>query len=197
MQLCGTNDILKMIKDAMKEVDRCYYSISCAKMASPKLRERTYCYELYHQMRILQDKNKDNTNFDIMTIHGEIDKRGGGAVPQKFNPDFVFHVPGKMYKNLVVVEVKVNWDKEKVKKDFTTLCTMIYLYGYQTGVFVLVGKNQSYVNRYINKDKLNYLYSEIGDLSRVDNKIYILTQTYLDNGTSIVYCKTLREIHNS
>lgn len=188
--------ILHMITESMKKVDKRYYCIPRAEMISPKLRERTYCYELYHQMRIYQEGMNGYNDIDKMSIHGEIDKRGDRNFPEGFNPDFIFHVPGKDAHNIAVVEVKVNWKREQAKKDFTTLSNMVIKHGYQSGIFVLIGNSQDYINHCINKSEVNYFYSEISNLRLVENDIYIITQTYPDYEIPQVRCMTLKDVHS-
>ena len=62
------------------------------------VRERAFCYELYHQLRLVQGEEH------ILTLNGEIDKRGHMDYENidKKNPDFVFHIPGEIHANTIV-----------------------------------------------------------------------------------------------
>ena len=80
-----------------------YFEIDVAGAENRIFRERVYCYELYHQLRI-------NLGEDFpYQLVGELNKTNhpvlmgciGGRIP-----DFLVHFPGQMDRNLVVMEVK-------------------------------------------------------------------------------------------
>jgi len=107
----------------------------------PTLRERVYCYELYHQLR-----RRLPEDFPYL-LHGEIDKSGhdwiaelfGGSCP---NPDFVVHVPGDS-KNLTVIEVKTTKnEKTKIQKDVIKLNKFITKVNYYRGILLLFGLDE-------------------------------------------------------
>jgi hypothetical protein len=66
-------------------------------------RERVYAYELYHQLR------QNWPDWPYM-LSGEIDKRGHpvvrGHLLDNVKPDLLIHVPGRMDRNLVAIEIK-------------------------------------------------------------------------------------------
>jgi hypothetical protein len=102
-------------------------------------RERAYCYELYHQLRI---KLRDNFPY---ILHGEIDKAGHEHVVRHFgnmrrpNPDFILHTPGHE-DNLVVMEVKASDEGlSPIKKDLRKIKKFMRGVGYQHGVMLLFG----------------------------------------------------------
>ena len=68
------------------------------------LRERAYCYELYHQVRAACGDAFGHT------LMGELDKRGNPAFRALTShasvPDLLLHRPGSMEANLIAVEVK-------------------------------------------------------------------------------------------
>jgi hypothetical protein len=101
-------------------------------------RERAYCYELYHQLRLqLGDAFP-------YTLHGEIDKRGHNLITQFFdkdpNPDFVVHIPGGM-DNLAVIEVKPTSqaNTDKARYDLSKLQTFVESVEYVHGIFLVFG----------------------------------------------------------
>jgi hypothetical protein len=126
------NNYLDLIKTALSGITKDYFRLQTTYASSGIVRERLFCYELYHQMRKL-DPNPD------ILIHGEIDKSGHKHFEDedKKNPDFVFHVPGTFESNFLVVEVKGNLDLEGIEKDFRTIATFIESYQYKAGVFIL------------------------------------------------------------
>ena len=107
----------------------------------PTLRERVYCYELYHQMR-----NRLPKKFPYL-LHGEIDKSGHDWIVQLFrgnspNPDFVVHVPNHST-NLAVIEVKTTGNKKKeIQKDIKKLHKFITKVNYYRGILLLFGPDE-------------------------------------------------------
>ena len=97
---------VEALREASASVDSNYFAVPVAGRDDPIVRERAFCYELYHQLRL----RLEGTGFSY-TLHGEIDKRGhphfADCVRNK-NPDFVVHRPGTLGAegNLVVIEVK-------------------------------------------------------------------------------------------
>ena len=57
------NEILKNIKRAVEKIEKKFYSIISVN-GGERIRERVFCYELYHQLRLI----KFDCKFDI---HGE------------------------------------------------------------------------------------------------------------------------------
>lgn len=106
---------IECLKKAGKNIEAGYFKIIEAGTLSVKFRERIYCYELYHQLRILLG-NKEK--FPYM-LHGELDKKGYqifNALKLERIPDFLVHVPGNMEDNLVVMEVKnIDTQNHKIK----------------------------------------------------------------------------------
>lgn len=101
-------------------------------------RERVYCYELYHQMRLL---------WPIETpyyLNGEIDKAAHpilkqmGIKPSK--PDFLVHQPGFMSGNHAIIEVKPAPARARdIKKDLRTLSTFVNEVKYQRAIYLFYG----------------------------------------------------------
>lgn len=84
-----------------------YFRLAIAGRNGEAVRERVYCYELYHQLRCILSDQQD---FPFV-LHGEVNKRGHdlyGDALQGRNPDFIVHIPGETGPdaNLCVVEVK-------------------------------------------------------------------------------------------
>lgn len=99
-------------------------------------RERVYCYELYHQMRLRWPEPALCPFF----LNGEVDKQQhpyfiDGRFPK---PDFLVHVPGTG-NNYAAVEVKPRWPKRKpLNKDIETLLRFREL-GYERALYLLFG----------------------------------------------------------
>ena len=112
---------LKFLMKAMQNIEAHYFQLHFAGNGNNELkyRERVYCYELYHQLRLLLG---DDFPYKL---DGELDKQGHAIISVKKKPDFVIHVPGEMGQNLVVIEVKtlvaVKGDMNKLRNDFGKL----------------------------------------------------------------------------
>ena len=130
---------VEMIKDSLDNVGDEYYKITTTYRTLGIVRERVFCYELYHQMRLVQSAR----GLTDIHIHGEIDKSGhvGFDRNARKNPDFVFHVPGMMKGNAIVVEVKGKLEgtyQEGVYKDIVTLSKFTdNKHYYQSGVLFI------------------------------------------------------------
>jgi hypothetical protein len=129
------DDYVSLVVDALQNVDVEYFEIKQTKTKSTKKRERVFCYELYHQMRKLQKRNK---HLDL-TINGEINKAGHLVIKENFDPDFVIHRQGSMGDNHAVIEVKTTKNKRGIIKDFETIKCMVHCYNYKIGIFLITG----------------------------------------------------------
>ena len=101
---------LKCLVKAIQNIDTHYFQLHFAGNDELKYRERVYCYELYHQLRLLL-----GDDFPYR-LDGELDKEGHAIISGKKKPDFVIHVPGEMGQNLVVIEVKTVNVKDKIRE---------------------------------------------------------------------------------
>lgn len=147
-------EYIDLIKASLKDIEPDYYRVITTYDNSGIVRERVFCYELYHQMRSRMQAQQ----IPEVRIHGEIDKRGHRDFKTKHwkNPDFIFHVPGIHEFNTLVVEVKgtLNYDRRqksqlnRVKSsrsrkastalnDIKNLLIFITNYSYAAGVFIL------------------------------------------------------------
>ncbi len=113
-----------------------YFQLPIAGENHPRYRERVYCYELYHQLRLLLQSEPALADY---ALSGEIDKQRHPIVRHS-SPDLVCHIPGYMA-NLAVVEVKpVTASMSGARKDLRTLdyfvCPAV---GYHVGVWLVYG----------------------------------------------------------
>lgn len=82
--------------------------------------ERTFAYELYHQLRILWDKNPELQ--EEFVIQAEVRKAYQHIPDFDRIPDFIFHLP-RPGQNLAVVEIKLAArGVEQVRMDVIKLC---------------------------------------------------------------------------
>lgn len=129
----SVRDCLRAVKHGLSGVAQQYYRLQTTYKPNGIVRERVFCYELYHQIRLYTQATNDR-----LYLHGEIDKRGHVLFEEtdRKNPDFVFHMPGSMDGNTMVIEVKGAFrSKNSITKDFETLSSFISKYKYEYGVF--------------------------------------------------------------
>lgn len=174
---------IDIIKNALTQIAPEFFRIPTTYSPEGIVRERVFCYELYHQLRI----NIVNERF--MSIHGEIDKRGHRdfTSEDQRNPDFVFHIPGTHESNTLVVEVKGSLNSiDGMVKDFNTLLSFVSNYGYAAGIFILYNHT------------IEELLSRIGDVlvdmrkSPISSQIHLLI---IDRPNSECSELTLDQIH--
>jgi hypothetical protein len=128
---------LNCLQESILSIPRQYFMIPRHENDAV-LRERAYCYELYHQLRL-----RLGDDFPY-TLHGEIDKRGSAFFEQVFlghppNPDFVVHRPGTM-DNLIAIEVKPSrCSRQQAIEDLEKLRRFVSEVDYQIGIFIVFG----------------------------------------------------------
>ena len=157
---------IQIIKDALSDVKGDYFLLLTTYNHSGIVRERMFCYELYHQIRIRMENN------DNLLFCGEIDKRGHPDFERRDrkNPDFVFHIPETHEGNTIVIEVKGTLDSiQGIVKDFNTLNRFTSKYRYPLGLFILYNHNSHELTHALG-EKLN----EIKAFDSAEN-IIILT----------------------
>jgi hypothetical protein len=174
------NEILKNIKIAVEKIEKKFYSIISIN-GEERIRERVFCYELYHQLRLIEF----NYKFDI---HGELVKAGFYNI--NVIPDFLFHKQGSD-DNYCIMEVKGELDSNGIYKDFKTLSKFLgkqkEIKAYKLAIFLLF--NQS-LEAFINFLKRN---GKVTNLDKYSEKIIILCKK--DKNSEIETC-TLGEIKN-
>jgi|SRR3989344_1439722 len=130
-------EIEKLLRQATANIDPQYFQLPVAGLEDPVYRERVYCYELYHQLRLLLPKDSR------YVLSGEVDKSGHPLIRNNSmdntKPDFLIHSPGNMQNNLLVMEVKpVNAQRNGIKKDLKTL-TAFARWGYTHAFYLIYG----------------------------------------------------------
>lgn len=130
------NNLSKILSDATKNINENYFSLHRFE-GSTVLRERHYCYELYHQMRCLWPTNNE------YILSGEIDKNSHYYISNLVGsfpiPDFLIHMPGTM-NNEAIIEVKTsNLQPTGIKKDITNLSVFVEKAGYKRAIFLIFG----------------------------------------------------------
>jgi len=121
---------------AGSRIDAHYFQIRVSGAEDSIYRERVYCYELYHQLRVALG--------DIFEykLDGELDKKNHAILVRlgARKPDLVVHVPGNMDGNLVVIEVKkVETRKQLLENDLCKLMKFLDDGNYFRGIMLVYG----------------------------------------------------------
>lgn len=146
---------IDLVKESLQAIESSYYRLVTTYERDGIVRERVFCYELYHQVRLRMQPDQ------LLSLHGEVDKRGHRDFEQQHrkNPDFVFHVPGTHEFNTLVIELKGTLDYDRVQErpshrvaasgqrrrrpqstaigDIQNLLVFVNRYRYRAGVFIL------------------------------------------------------------
>lgn len=130
-------ELTKFLKLATRAIESDYFNLSIDG-GNPIYRERVYCYELYHQLRLLWPNGSD------FFLHGEVDKAGHPKFkPEgigRLKPDLIVHQPGRMEGNYAVIEVKSTRAKIRgFRKDIETLLLFRSLAGYIRLIYLIFG----------------------------------------------------------
>ena len=142
-----TDRFIKLLVDATARIPPAYFQLPVAGKEDPIYRERVYCYELYHQLRMLLEAADDDVRY--YALSGEIDKQGHPVI-RACSPDFVFHLPGDMNANIAVVEVKpANGNIEGIRKDLETLSDFVSeTIGYRLGIHLVYGGREADLEKF-------------------------------------------------
>jgi hypothetical protein len=126
--------LTQILQDATAAIGGEYFLLPIDR-GDPAYRERVYCYELYHQMRLRWPDGS------VFRLNGEVDKVGHpyfgeGGAPK---PDLLVHQPGHR-NNYAIVEVKP-WQAAAagIRKDLTTLSRFKNEFWYERAIYLIYG----------------------------------------------------------
>jgi hypothetical protein len=129
-----------ILQQATAEIEAGYFWLTVAGGDAPIYRERVYCYELYHQMRLWWPKKECP-----FVLNGEVDKRGHPILGQlgfRDIPDFLVHGPGYMEKNHAIIEVKnVNTADDDIERDLRKMTKFVKRAKYQRAIYLVYGSD--------------------------------------------------------
>ena len=109
------------------------FALPVAGLGKPLLRERVYCYELYHQLRCILPIDAQ------VVLTAEPDKQGNPSFRKTHPvPDFIFHEPGSHVQNRAVIEVECRVDRRHLRKDLRTF-RCLQEKGYRQFILLLFG----------------------------------------------------------
>jgi hypothetical protein len=151
------NRFLVYFNEATRNISQEYMQLPVAGFQNPVsiYRERVYCYELYHQLRIAMG---DNFGF---SISGEVDKRSHPLIRGRdltnTKPDLLIHRSGDMGGNLVIIEVKpVKALRNDIQKDLRTLTAFRRHGQYFQAIYLIYGMDADEFN-YVKQTAVNLL----------------------------------------
>jgi hypothetical protein len=130
-------ELTDLLRDATAGIGPEYFRLPIHG-SGPVYRERVYCYELYHQMRLRWPRNCP------FLINGEVDKAAHPILKQlgadRTKPDFLIHQPGDMAGNHAIMEVKSSLTPNRgLRKDISTLSRFLREVGYLRAIYLIYG----------------------------------------------------------
>lgn len=145
---------LTVLQEATAVIPAEYFQVPVADREEPIFRERVYCYELYHQMRLILDSLEEGHGLKRYTLSGEVDKQNHPII-RRCAPDLIVHEPGNMGHNLAVVEVKsANGDVAGIRKDLETLTYFVSdEVRYDLGVHLVYGGTEKQIDIFVTEFK--------------------------------------------
>jgi hypothetical protein len=131
------DELTTILEQATAAIEPGYFHLN-VDGGDPVYRERVYCYELYHQMRMLWP---EGTPF---YLNGEIDKAAHPILTELgagyAKPDLLIHRPGYMSGNYAIIEVKSpGAQNDGIRADLEKLSLFITAVGYQRATYLLYG----------------------------------------------------------
>jgi hypothetical protein len=130
-----------VLRQATQQIGDLYFQLPVAGQEDPIYRERVYCYELYHQIRVLWPSDSQ------YYLCGEVDKAGHplirGDSLDNTKPDLLIHIPGER-DNALVIEIKpVNAQTAGIEKDLKTLTAYRRDALYRAAVLLVYGSSEN------------------------------------------------------
>ena len=130
-------DLTGILQEATRRIEPEFFQVPIDGGA-PVYRERTYCYELYHQMRTLWPEGCP------FRLNGELDKGGHPLLAEvdlaTTIPDLLVHQPGSMAGNHCIIEVKTERALPGgIENDLGKLVRFRMDAGYQRAIYLVFG----------------------------------------------------------
>jgi len=131
-------NIEQLVAEATENIERNYFQLPVDGQEDPIYRERVYCYELYHQLRL---RWPSDTEYELS---GEVDKSGHPLVRgndlDRVKPDLLVHVPGDMGGNHTIIEIKpITASRNGIAKDLSTLTAFRRYAEYGKAIYLFYG----------------------------------------------------------
>lgn len=138
--------------------------------------ERVFCYELYHQVRVIMDSYRFETpeRESKITFQGELRKPQIEGVIEYFKddkiapltkeyiPDFLLHSVGNFERQELVLEVKTNplLTLKDIQNDLIKLQEFISNYKYRKGLFLSVNSSSEVIMSCLSSLRKSAFYTE-------------------------------------
>jgi len=141
--------ITDLVLEALRNVEPTKVQLSRATydgrpaVTGPKYQERTFAYEFYHQLRLLQESGRED--LQGITQQAEVSKRYQG-IP--YSPDLLLHVPGQTA-NLAAFEFKLATNLD-LNDDLFKLQHLKADYGYRNAFMIVLGGRRA-ADRWLEK----------------------------------------------
>ncbi|WP_308638970.1 hypothetical protein [Paenibacillus silvisoli] len=166
---------LDALKSAAMNIAAEYFKVMFYGSDQLKFRERVYCYELYHQLRIAL--SEENLPY---LLHGEMDKRTHREYSQVLSlknstPDFIIHVPEVMEHNLIVMEVKhVESTMPSILEDIKKLSEFVKAGSYYRGISYIFGElspdNEDILFENLSEEIVIILHKKVNEIPKIKMK---------------------------
>lgn len=168
------DELTEILQEATRAIESTYFHLNIDG-GDPKYRERVYCYELYHQMRLRWPRESP------FYLTGEVDKASHpilsdlGAGTAK--PDLLVHQPGDMIGNYAIIEVKSQEATDSgIKNDLGKLSLFTREVRYQRAIYLVYGysvdKVATKVERIYSQENLGpielWIHQEVGRPARIN-----------------------------
>jgi len=133
------NQIIKITVSSLCSMENKYFDYRVAGRVKPIQREKQFCTELYHQLRLHNFPSYDITTDPNKKRHPIIEELCG-----PIDPDIIVHRMGQMgpEDNLAVIEVKASDGDltNGINKDMKTInCMTTIKNGYHGGIIIVFG----------------------------------------------------------
>jgi len=146
--------------------------------------ERVFCYELYHQIRILMEayyaKNPPRSGSSIICLQAELKKEQIGNVVEHFPeiqslekeyiPDFLLHSPGNFDHQKLILEVKSDprVSFSDIKDDLSKIQEFITRYRYRRGILLIINSPSERIKLIIAKrENQQWIQENLPDRRRI------------------------------
>lgn len=173
--------IKEILKESINNIQEKFYKVTSLQIKNSIPRERIFCSELYHQLRLECESYKFGVNFDISPKLLKDQSMGYNEMTNI--PDFLFHKEG-IDSNFCVLEVETQLDKEKIQKDFETLSSFLNgknkLPPYKNGIFLIFGYSFEEFIILAKKMSLNNYREDIIIMCKKSNKDELIEKSLRD-----------------
>lgn len=152
-----------------------------------KYHERVFCYELYHQLRKVLEKEQGDLDKNVI-LQAELPKKqisdevgdlmGISKLERRYIPDFLIHEPQTVSNQNIIIEVKANPDlrDKDILDDIKKIDQFISRYEYKKGVFLAINIPEEKIKKLLSK---NELFTQLeNDIVNHENILVMFKESY-------------------